>query len=300
MTAAPNQIPSLSGGNTSDMRRCYACNSEHAPKRVKIDGFTEALCVADYARFQRGESLLPFGCEPTGIEAHPLSAEQVERDLAALKAGSEAAMAKAARNSNPAEVAAFEEAEKQHSGRGRVKVARVPTAPKVAPAPVAAPIQVAAVVAVEPKPKPPNEARRAIYAARPQNQGARFALWPDADKHPNRCRREGCTKKPWSRGLCQACNQGARARKILDEVGLPPKPYASGAIRARTNTVQDQIEAIVRENPSIHLKDLVPMTKFAYRQCYRAVTTMRKNKRLVKPKCHHHDPEYMRLYLVNP
>ena len=219
-----------------------------------------------------------------------------------LRQESEAAMATAARDSAK-DVAAREAAEAEHAGRGRVKVARVPVVTptqKPVPAPVAAPIQVAAVVAVEPKPKPPNEARRAIYAARPQNQGARFALWPDADKHPNRCRREGCTKKPWSRGLCQACNQGARARKILDEVGLPPKPYASGAIRARTNTVQDQIEAIVRENPSIHLKDLVPMTKFAYRQCYRAVTTMRKNKRLVKPKCHHHDPEYMRLYLVNP
>jgi hypothetical protein len=78
--------PSPTIDSLAPEKRCYACNSPDVPKRIKIDGFTEPVCLADYARHQRGEVLLPFGCEPVTIDAEPLTAEQVERDLSALKA----------------------------------------------------------------------------------------------------------------------------------------------------------------------------------------------------------------------
>ena len=299
MTAAPNQIPSLSGGNTSDMRRCYACNSEHAPKRVRIDGFTEALCVADYARFQRGESLLPFGCEPTTIEAHPLSAEQVERDLAALKAGSVAAMATAARDSAK-DVAALEAAEAEHAGRGRVKVARVPVVKhteKPAPAPVAAPIQVAAVVAAEPKPSAANKPLKTPWSARPQNQPRPFVLRPESEQGPGICRRAGCVRKPKARDLCDACHATACERKILDLVGAPVKPVSErDTTRDQSNSILARVEAMANEKPGIHADEIASALGVSRRQVVRAILSLRKHQRLARSKTTRNDPSHLCVY----
>ena len=146
-----------------------------------------------------------------------------------LRQESEAAMATAARDSAK-DVAALEAAEAERAGKVRVKV---PIAPKVAPAPVAAPIQAADVVVAESKHEP---VREPVAAKEPKPRKERtlppqclprpFVLRPDADDHPELCRRDECPREPAFRGLCGPCHTVALGREILEAFALPVKPHS--------------------------------------------------------------------------
>jgi hypothetical protein len=157
-----------------------------------------------------------------------------------LRQESDAAMTVAAKKSNPDEVAAIEAAEAAARDRVRTKIGKKSTlAPvvtptqKPAPAPIAAPIQVADVVAVVPEPEP---VREPVVAKEPKPRKGRtlppqclprpFVLRPDADDHPELCRRDECTREPAFRGLCGPCHTVALGREILESFALPVKPHS--------------------------------------------------------------------------
>jgi len=280
-------------------KRCYACDNPDAPKQVKIDGFTESVCLADYARHRRGEVLMPFGCEPVTIEAHPLTEEQVERDLAALKAESDAEMAAAARAS-AAFVEAIEASEARHARRERSRVARLPIAePKQKPAPVvnAAPIQVVDVVAVVPVVGPAPVPVAKDWRTRPQNQPKPFDLRPEAERRPDLCRRAGCTRKPKARDLCDACHTTACERKILHLVGAPIRPVSErDTTRDQSNSILARVEAIAKEKPGIHADDISAALGINRRQVVRAILALRKHQRLARSKTTRNDPKHLCAY----
>ena len=180
-----------------------------------------------------------------------------------------------AEKENAVAVAALEEIEAEHGGKGRVKIARV---------------QVVEPIAVPPRKLPE-------YTGGRRGQGAEFVLkrFPD---DPKVCFREGCDRKIYSRNLCQTCHRTARRRGILETLGLPLGALPRDG--SRTNALQDKIEELARKKPGITLEYCVAETGRSRRHCYHAVQTLRKNKRLTRPKLHHHDPEYMRLYVVKP
>lgn len=190
-----------------------------------------------------------------------------------LRQESDAALTKAAKESAK-DVAALEAIEEEHGGKGRVKIARIPVVETVAP----------------PRKLPE-------YSGGRRGQGAEFVLkrFPD---DPKVCRREGCDRKVYSRDLCQTCNRTARRRGILETLGLPAAaPSRDGS---RTNEIQDKIEELARKKPGIHIDAATKELGISRRHCYRTVQALRRNKRLTRPKCHNHDPEYMRLYVVKP
>ena len=242
-----------------------------------------------------------------------------------LATDAEQSIAKATAQSSQTEIAAITEAEIAHNGNAtarkpRIKralppelfpspdVAAIPPldAPISATVPTPAPVVVAAPEAQKPPTDHPLKIATIAHVPLPrvlppQNQPQPFHLRPDADTHPDLCRRDGCDRPLKSRGLCGSCHTIARTRDILEDVALPFRPHAERDHNAlvelnRERSLRVKVEKLATEHPGITLDEAAKQIGTTRRSTARAVSALRTAGILCRPAVPSNHPDFWRLY----
>jgi hypothetical protein len=122
-----------------------------------------------------------------------------------------------------------------------------------------------------------------------------FVLRPDADAHPELCRRLGCDRPPVWRGVCGPDHSHLSRQGTVEQYCAPSK-----LVHNTFSTLRAKIVEIVAKNEGIPAKKVADTLGVESKYCSKAVAALRKQNRLTTPKCNKSLPEYMHLYSVKP